>query len=88
VLEALAAGRGVVATAVGGVGDVVRDGETGWLVPPRDAGALRDALAAALADPAEADRRGAAGRERVLARHAPEPAGRELARLILGGARR
>jgi glycosyltransferase involved in cell wall biosynthesis len=88
VLEALAAGRGVVATAVGGVPDVVRDGETGWLVRPRDVGALRDALSRALADRAEADRRGATGRDRVLARHAPDPAGRELLRLILGDARR
>jgi len=84
VLEALAAGRGVVATTVGGVPDVVRDGETGWLVPPRDVRALRSAIAAALADVGEADRRGAAGRDGVIARYAPEPAGRELLRLILG----
>jgi glycosyltransferase involved in cell wall biosynthesis len=84
VLEAHAAGRGVVATAVGGVPEAVRDGETGWLVPPRDRVALRGALSRALADPVEADRRGGAGRERVLARHAPDPAGRELLRLILG----
>lgn len=82
VLEALACARGVVATTVGGVPEAVTHGEHGWLVPPRDVAALRAALAAALADPAEADRRGAAGRERVLARHAPDAAGVELLRLL------
>jgi glycosyltransferase involved in cell wall biosynthesis len=82
VLEALACARGVVATAVGGVPEVVTDGEHGWLVPPRDVAALRGALAEALADRGEADRRGLAGREHVLARHAPHAAGAELLRLL------
>jgi glycosyltransferase involved in cell wall biosynthesis len=84
VLEALAAGRAVVATRVGGVPDVVRHGETGWLVPPRDVDALRAALSAALEGPEEADRRGRAGQALVAERHAPAAAGRELLRLILG----
>ena len=45
---AMACGRGVVATAVGGLPDLVRDGETGLLVPPRDAPALAAAIDAAL----------------------------------------
>ena len=65
-LEAMAAGRAVVATAVGGTPEVVRDGETGWLVPPGSAVALADALEQALRDPAEARRRGAAARRAVL----------------------
>lgn len=61
-LEAMAAGRAAVATAVGGTPEVLRDGETGWLVPPGSPGALADALADVLARPEEARRRGAAAR--------------------------
>jgi glycosyltransferase involved in cell wall biosynthesis len=64
-LEAMAAGRPCVATAVGGTPEVLRDGATGWLVPPADPGALADALADALARPAEARRRGEAARRAV-----------------------
>jgi D-inositol-3-phosphate glycosyltransferase len=45
---AMACGRGVVATVVGGLPDLVRDGETGLLVPPRDARALAAAIVSAL----------------------------------------
>jgi glycosyltransferase involved in cell wall biosynthesis len=67
-IEALAAGRPVVATAVGGVPFVIRDGVTGWLVPPGDPAAVAGALAACLGDPPEAARRAAHGRAEVLAR--------------------
>ena len=43
-VEALALGTPVIATRVGGVAEVVRDGENGLLVPPGDVGALRDAI--------------------------------------------
>ncbi|NOT35686.1 MAG: glycosyltransferase, partial [Candidatus Eisenbacteria bacterium] len=56
-LEAMAAGRASIATAVGGTPEVMQDGRTGWLVPARDPAALARALASALADPTEARRR-------------------------------
>lgn len=52
VLEALACGRPVVATDVGGIGEQIRNGETGWLVPAADAGAMAEALTALAHDPA------------------------------------
>jgi len=64
-LEAMAAARPVVATAVGGIPEVVVDGETGILVPPRDAGALAAAIDRLLTDNELATRMGQAGRERV-----------------------
>lgn len=60
VLEAMAAGTPVVASAVGGVPEIVRDGDTGLLVPAGDAAALTDALVHVLTDEAAASRRAAA----------------------------
>ena len=65
-IEAMAAGRPVVATRVGGVPDLVADGVTGRLVPPDDPAALADALAALLRDPERRRALGAAGRARVV----------------------
>jgi glycosyltransferase involved in cell wall biosynthesis len=64
VLEAMAAGRPVVATAVGGTPELVVDGETGVLVPAGDVGGLAAALDALLADPTRAEALGAAARRR------------------------
>jgi glycosyltransferase involved in cell wall biosynthesis len=64
--EAMAYGRPVVASAVGGLADAVEDGVTGLLVPPRDAGALRVAVERLLEDPELRDRLGRAGREKAL----------------------
>jgi len=71
-LEAMAAGRPCVATAVGGTPEVMRGGETGWLVPAADPDALAGALAEALARPDEARRRGAAAARAVRAEHGIE----------------
>jgi glycosyltransferase involved in cell wall biosynthesis len=65
VLEAMAHGKPVVATSVGGTPEAVLDGETGLLVPPRDPGALEAALETLLVDPALRRRLGEAGRRRV-----------------------
>jgi glycosyltransferase involved in cell wall biosynthesis len=64
-LEAMAHGRPVVASAVGGLLDLVVDGETGLLVQPRDVLALREALHRLLSDPALRWRMGNAGRKRA-----------------------
>jgi glycosyltransferase involved in cell wall biosynthesis len=71
VLEAMAAGVPVVASAVSGIPEVVQDGETGWLVPPEDPRALKQALEDVLARPEEARRRGEAGRRRLDERYRP-----------------
>ena len=63
--EAMAYGRPVVAGAVGGLLDLVVDGETGLLVPTRDVGALRAALERLLGDEELRRRLGAAARERA-----------------------
>lgn len=65
ILEAMAAGRAVVATAVGGVPEAVLDGQTGLLVPPGNPDALADAVRSLLSDPARAARMGTAGKARV-----------------------
>lgn len=67
-LEAMAAGCPVIATTVGGIPDVVVDGENGLLVPPRDPEALRRAILRVLTDPALADHLGARARETIAAR--------------------
>ncbi len=64
-VEAMAAGLPVVATRVGGLPDVVADGETGLLVPPRDPGALAEALLRLLQDPALRRQMGKAGQKRA-----------------------
>ena len=69
-MESLAAGRPVVATRVGGVPDVVRDGEDGFLVELGDVAELADALARLAADPGLRERMGEAGRARVVPRYA------------------
>jgi len=64
-VEASACGLPVVAGNSGGVPDAVRDGETGFLVPPEDAAAVSEAVCRLLGDPALARRIGAAGRDAV-----------------------
>ena len=66
-LEAMACGTAVVASRVGGIPEVVDDGETGLLVPPDDPAALADGLNALLRDPDRATWMGQRGRKRAIA---------------------
>ena len=71
-IEAMAAGLPVVASAVGGLLDLIDDGRTGVLVPPGDPGALAGAIASLVNDPSRAHRLGAAARHEVLNRYSFE----------------
>ena len=65
----MAAGCPVVATHVGGVPDLVADGETGRVVPPGDAGALAGAILDLFDEPERTGRMARLAQERVLERH-------------------
>ena len=66
ILEAMAVGKPVIATAQGGPTEIVLEGETGVLIPPADPQALAVAIQALLENPVEARRLGEAGRKRML----------------------
>ena len=68
VLEAMAAGLPVVASTVGGIPEMVRDGVTGRLVPPRDSGRLAECLLAIMLEPGAAIQMGNAARADVASR--------------------
>jgi glycosyltransferase involved in cell wall biosynthesis len=78
VMEYMAAGRPVVATRVGGVPDLVEDGVSGLLVPPRDPAVLAEAIAAVLADPELARRMGDRGSRRQASEFALDGTVRRL----------
>jgi len=87
-MEALALGRPVIATAVGGVAELVRSGDCGWLVRPGSVLALAAAMRSALTLPgAELDALGRRGAEHVAREHDAARQARVLARLF-DGARR
>ena len=77
-LEAMAAGRPVVGSRVGGIPEMVMDGETGLLVPPRNAEALSEALATVIRDARLREHLGAAGRSRAERVFSLEAHGRRL----------
>jgi len=66
ILEAMAAGKPVVATSVGGTPEAIVDGETGLLIPPRNPEALASAIIRLLKNPELRTKMGRAGKERVL----------------------
>jgi glycosyltransferase involved in cell wall biosynthesis len=65
-IEAMAAGKPVIATGVGGTPEAIVDGETGILVPPKDVEAMAEALVKLVGDPELQARLGAAGRVRAI----------------------
>jgi glycosyltransferase involved in cell wall biosynthesis len=71
-LEAMERARPVVAAEIGGLGELVEDGVTGFLVPPGEAEPLAAAITSLASDPALAARMGEAGRRRALARFLQE----------------
>lgn len=70
--EALACGVPVVATDIGGASEILRHGETGLVVPPRDPARLAEAIERLLADPARAREMGRRGAADVAARFTPD----------------
>jgi glycosyltransferase involved in cell wall biosynthesis len=80
-LEAMAAGKAVVATAVGGIPEAVQDGGNGLLVPPRDEGALARALAELMGDTALRDRLAAQARATIEQHYSTEVVCRQLSAL-------
>jgi glycosyltransferase involved in cell wall biosynthesis len=81
-IEAMAAGSAVVSTRTGGLAEVLRDGETGLLVPPEDPAAMAAAALRLIAEPGLALRLGQAARADVEARFAPKTIAREVAEFL------
>ena len=82
VVEAMMCGRPVVATRGGGVTEIIRDGETGLLVPPGNASALAAAISRILSQPALAERLARKGREDVSQRFSLEETCRSVSALL------
>ena len=72
IMESMAAGKPMVATRVGGNAELIAEGETGFLVPPRDPAALADAVQRILEDPALAKAMGHQARVRIAQRFSVE----------------
>jgi glycosyltransferase involved in cell wall biosynthesis len=81
VLEAMAAGLPVVGARVGGIPELVVDGETGIVVPPEEPRALADALDSLARDRSRLVELGRRGRERTAAHFSPEQVGRRTVKL-------
>jgi glycosyltransferase involved in cell wall biosynthesis len=78
ILEAMACGKPVVATNVGGIPELVVDNETGFLVEPRNAPALAAAILRILENPQKARQMGSSGRERVKRHYAKNVIARKV----------
>ncbi|MFI5076133.1 MAG: glycosyltransferase family 4 protein [Vicinamibacteria bacterium] len=85
VMQPMALSRPVVGSAVGGIPEMIVDGETGLLVPPGDDAALAAALGQLVDDPARCERFGRAGRERVATLFTQEGQMQALTSVLLDG---
>ncbi|MFC1678607.1 glycosyltransferase [Elusimicrobiota bacterium] len=83
IVEAMFSGLPVIATNVGGIPEIVENGETGILVPPADSVGLADAVIALIADPGLAERFAERGREVAAARFTGRTFSREIEKLYL-----
>jgi glycosyltransferase involved in cell wall biosynthesis len=82
-LEAMERARPVIASAVGGLPEIVTDGKTGLVVPSADADALAEAIAALAGDLARASEMGSLGRERALSEFTPEKCAARIEQLYV-----
>ena len=85
VMQPMALAPPVVGSPVGGIPEMIVDGETGLLVPPADETALAAALGQLVHDPARRERFGRAGRERVATLFTPEGQMQALTSVLLDG---
>ena len=83
VLEALASGKPVVGTKSGGTPEVVKEGENGLLIPPKDEKGMADAVMRLLRSPSEAKQMGERGRQRILSEFTIENHTRKIESLYL-----
>jgi starch synthase len=86
-MEAMASGKAVVATRVGGVPELLEEGRSGVIVAPEDPPALAGALSELLADPARRRALGSAARDRVVDRFRLSECTARLVALWRGGVR-
>jgi glycogen(starch) synthase len=86
-LEAAAAGTPLVTSNIGGLGEAVINGRTGVSCPPRDVAALAEAVRTVLDDPAAAQRRARAARERLTSDFDWQTVAKETAQVYLAAKR-
>jgi glycosyltransferase involved in cell wall biosynthesis len=88
IIESMSLGKPAVVTSVGGIPEIVEDGETGLIVPPGDSEGLARALLRLLREPELAQRLGKAARNRYQKRYRPEVMTRRLESLFTDLVRR
>jgi glycosyltransferase involved in cell wall biosynthesis len=82
ILECFDAGLAVLATAVGGVPEIVTNGKNGWLIPPNDEAALRNAIDQLASDPALRRRLADGGRKSLIGRFTQDAMVKDTERVL------